>query len=393
MWHSAVAVRAPRLVYVVTHPVTADTLLRGQLAFMRDAGFDVTVVASPGPELDRVAARERVRVVAVPMARPIALEKDARALVALTAALRRLRPDIVHASTPKAGLLGMLAARALSVPVRIYLLRGLRLETATGALRRVLGATERVASACATEIVCVSASLRRVAVEGGFVPAARSRVLGAGSSNGVDLARFERTAERVDAGVAWARGLAIDDEAPLVGFVGRLDRDKGIGALLDAFAEVRRGRPETRLVLVGGDLGDQAVDRELAARVAQAPGVVAVGKTTDLAPIYARLSVLAFPSLREGFPNVPLEAACAGVPVVGFRATGVVDAVVDGTTGTLVERGDVAALARAMATYLDEPALAARHGAAGRERAARLFTQRAVWDRWRTLYEESVAAR
>ena len=124
--------RRPRLVYLVTHAVSARLLLAGQLGYLRAAGFDVTVIASPGPDLDVVAAREGVDVVPVPMARAMRPADDARALVAVTAALRRLRPDIVNASTPKAGLLGMLAARALAVPVRIYLLRGLRLETERG---------------------------------------------------------------------------------------------------------------------------------------------------------------------------------------------------------------------------------------------------------------------
>lgn len=384
--------RRPRLVYIVTHPVTADAFLRGQLAFMRENGFDVTVIASPGPELDRVAEREGVTVRAVTMERPIRPMADARSLVALTVALRALRPDLVVASTPKAGLLGMLAARAVGSPLRIYHLRGLRLETESGRLRAILSATERLASACAHDVVCNSESLREAAVRGGHVPAAKVRVLGAGSSNGVDVERWTSTKERRMAGAVLARAVGIADDDEVIGYVGRFDRDKGIVDLVEAFASVHKERPRARLLLVGGGFaGDE--DPAVAAAVEGAPGVISIGKSSDLAPIYARLDVLAFPSYREGFPNVPLEAACAGVPAVGYRSTGVVDAIADGETGTLVTTRDVPALAAALTTYLRDPALRARHGARAIARARRDFAPAVVWRAWADFYRERLSAR
>jgi glycosyltransferase involved in cell wall biosynthesis len=382
--------RQPRLVYLVTHPVSADVLLRGQLAFMRERGFDVTVVSSPGPELDRAGEREGVRVVPVRMERPIRPGRDAVSLARVSAALRSLEPDIVNASTPKAGLLGMLAARALRVPVRIYLLRGLRLETTRGALRRVLSATERIAAACSHDVVCNSASLREAAVSGGHVPEAKSLVVGAGSSNGVEVDRWERTPERLERARVVGREIGIADDDEVIGFVGRFDPDKGIADLVDAFARVLANRPRARLLLVGGGYaGDW--DPDLARRVDQARRVTVLPRTDDLAPLYARMDVLAFPSYREGFPNVPLEAAAARVPAVGYRSTGVVDAIAHDQTGIIVDQNDVEALASSLDRYLGDAALRSRHGLAAAVRARQLFAREVVWSAWEAHYRRRLA--
>lgn len=382
----------PRLVHVVTHPVTADLFLRGQLAYLERAGFDVTVVSSPGRELERVGEREGVRTVAVPMARG-PHPTDAASLARVVRVLRKLKPDIVNASTPKAGLLGMLAARALAVPIRIYLLRGLRLETERGPLRAVLSASERLAAACAHDVLCVSPSLLRAAVEGGHIPRSKARVVGAGSSNGVDVERFRRDADLRSTGRRHLQALGVGADDPIVLFVGRFARDKGIADLITAFAAVRAEFPRAKLVVLGGDLADESIDADLVRLVKGAAGVVATGRIDDLAPYYAAADVVAFPSLREGFPNVPLEAASAELPVVGYRSTGVVDAIVDGVTGRFVEQRSSVALGGAIAEYLRSPDLAAAHGRAGRERVVREFRRVDVWRAWLEEYTRQLGAK
>lgn len=384
---------APKLVYVATHPVSADLLLRGQLAFMREHGFDVTVVAAPGPALDRVEAREKIHTERVDMAREIDPRSDVRALGRLIAVLRRLGPDIVNAGTPKGGLLGMMAARALNVPVRIYLLRGLRLETLGGIKRSILQGTERVASACAHDVVCVSQSLARVVAEGGHASRAKLTVLGEGSSNGVDLERFSFTDARAREGRSRLAALGVPDDAPVAGFVGRLAHDKGIDELLDAFARVRCTIPAAHLLLVGGDLADEDAPRDLVERVRRAENVTPIPAVTDLAPLYATMRVLVLPSFREGFPNVVLEAAAMGVPCVGFRSTGVVDAIVDGETGALAARGDRDELAEKLLSFMRDAELARVRGAAARVRVETSFSNTVVWGHWLALYRARLEKR
>ncbi|NQV26207.1 MAG: glycosyltransferase, partial [Rhodopirellula sp.] len=223
----------PRLLYITTHGTAALSLMRGQLAAVQRRGFDVTVAASPSWELDAVTEREGVPTIAVPMNREITPLQDLVALVRLVRVMKQLRPDIVNAGTPKAGLLGMIAARITGVPARIYVLRGLRLETTSGLKRLILKTTERIASACAHQVVCVSESMRQVYIEQKLAPARKCLLPGPGTSNGIDVSRFEKTDRRLLAARDIRRNLEIPLDAPVVGFVGRLTRDKGIAELAD----------------------------------------------------------------------------------------------------------------------------------------------------------------
>lgn len=348
---------------------------------MREAGFDVAVAAAPGDDLDIVAEQEGVEVFPVPMCREISPLTDLRSIHSLQRVIRRWKPEIVNASTPKGGLLGMLAARISRVPVRIYTLRGLRLETATGGRRALLMRTERIAAKCSHRVLAVSSSLADRYVELGLAPREKVATPAAGSSNGVNAGRFanlDREQSR--------RDLKISFTAPVVGFVGRLTRDKGVVELVQAFERIYAEQPEARLLLVGDFESGDPVPIETIDRIRNHPAILQTGFVADVARCYAAMDVLAFPSHREGFPNVPLEAATAGIPVVGYWATGTVDAVVHGETGTLVEIGDVESLTAALAQYLAESKLRTAHGAAGCRRVEHDFEPVKVWHALRNEY-------
>lgn len=371
--------RGMKLVYVATDPVTAYRLMDGQLGYMQRNGFDVTVITAPGPLLERAAEREGVRALAVPMSRAPAPWQDALALARLTREFRRLRPTIVNAGTPKAGLLGVLAARAARVPVVVYLVRGLRFEGARGAIRLILAASEHVAGGCADRVIVNSESLRRRFVALGCAPLGKTWVPGSGSSNGVDAGRFAPNAERRSWALNERARLGLGADAIVAGFVGRFTRDKGLVELLAAFRQASAVEPRLRLLLVGDHDATDPLPAEAARFIAEDPRVLTTGFVDEPARYYNLMDLFLFASHREGFPNAPLEAAAAELPVLACAATGTVDAVVDGQTGTLVKVADERALTEGLLRYARDPELRALHGRGGRLRVESDFTQEHVW--------------
>lgn len=378
--------RRPKLAYVTTHAISAENLMNGQLTFLRERGFDITVIAAPSESLDIVREREQVAAIPLPIEREISPAADARTLVALCGILRKLRPDIVNAGTPKAGLLGMIAAKLTGVPVRLYTLRGLRLETTSGFKERLLSTTERIASSCAHQVICVGESLRQEYVRRKLAPARKTTVLRHGSSNGVNAERFQYSADQFIRIGQLRESLSIPPLAPVIGFVGRLTRDKGIVDLHEAFTRLLDEFPDLRLVLIGWPEEGDPVPSEVWKCIEQHPQIIRTGAIKDPSLYYGLFDVFVFPSYREGFPNVPMEAAAAGVPVVGYQATGTLDAVQDGATGTLVPLQDSAALAAAAANYLRNPLLRRRHGEAGRNRVLKDFRREELWQALSDLY-------
>lgn len=380
----------PSVVYVVTSSL-ATVLLTGQLAFIRGAGFDVTVVSSPGELLEHAGETEMVRCIAVPMSREISPFSDFIALWRLWRLFRQVRPAIINISTPKAGLLGGLAGWLAGVPCRVYTMRGLRLETAKGLKRVLLSAAERLTCRLAHRVVCVSSSLRQKAVNWTLVSPEHSIVLCSGSSNGVALSRFAVNRACMQKAIEIRAQLGIPPRAEVVGFVGRLTRDKGVVELVQAVARLRAKLPAIRLLLLGDfEPGDPLPNATVQA-INHDPFVIAPGFVTDLTSYYHVMTVVALPTYREGFPNVLLEAQAAGKPVVTTRATGTTEAIVDGVTGLTVPVGDVPALSAALEKILDNPVMAAEMGRCGQQHVAGNFRPEAVWKALVELYGKLLA--
>jgi glycosyltransferase involved in cell wall biosynthesis len=357
-----------RVIIVVSHPGTAQSFLGYQLAVLSQT-YRVSVVANAG-EAGMPFLPDGVRGISVRLERRPAPLRDAVALFTLYRLFRRERFDVVHSMTPNAGLLAMLAAFASRTPVRLHTFMGEVWSTRQGWSRSLLKASDRLVAMLATEVMVVSPSERSFLRAEGVLGASRGIVLAEGSHSGVDTARFEpdpTTRKDVRA------ELGIDDEDVVFLFLGRLTRDKGVIVLARAWQRLVDANVGGRLVLVGWDeeglLGLPLFDQE---------GLVVVGPTLEPERYVKASDVLCLPSRREGFGNVVIEAASAGVPAIASRIYGLSDAVVDGETGLLFERDDVDALTTCMLRLMTEPGVRRALGEAARKRAVGRFSQEIV---------------
>jgi glycosyltransferase involved in cell wall biosynthesis len=374
------------ILHAVTDPIST-ILMRGQLSYLRANGFDPALLSSPGKELEEIAVREGHRVYSVPMRREISPLSDLLSFFRIVRLLRLIRPVICNSGTPKAGLLVGLASWLTRVPCRIYTLRGLRLETARGARRMILVITEKLACASAHRVVCVSASLRERAIALGLLQRSKAVVLGAGSSNGVDPERFEPTPERHASAAALRQTLDIRPDQPIIGFAGRLTRDKGIPELVTAFQSIRKELPDAVLLLVGNYEDGDPIPADTRYAIESDPAIRHVRFNSQIEPYYLAMNLFVLPTHREGFPNTILEAQAAGLPVVTTVATGAVDAIVDGVTGLLTPIGDARKLAESILFLLSDPVKMKTMGQLGRERVIREFRNEIVWEALASLYK------
>ncbi|WP_197040086.1 glycosyltransferase family 4 protein [Mycobacterium sp. URHB0044] len=356
------------------------TFFHGQVGYLNARGMDVWALSSPGELLDQFAAREGVRVHGLEMPRRITPLRDMATIARLWRWLREVRPDIVNAHTPKGGLLGMVAAWLARVPVRVYHMHGLPLMTATGLKRRLLRWAEMVSCLLAHQVFCVSASLREAAVAEGLCRPDKMMVLHHGSINGVSADRVFNPAGVGATVRADARGrYGIPLDAEVVGFVGRVVRDKGLVELVEAWQTLRVERPELHMLVVGPFEPQDPLPPDAERLLRTDPRVHLTGINWDTPPLFAAMDVFVLPTYREGLPVSPLEAAAMELPVVATEVPGCVDAVQDGVTGTLVPPRDAAALTEAIRRYLIDPELRRRHGRSGRERVLKEFRQEDVW--------------
>lgn len=362
---------AVRKVCIVTaSEMTVRAFLLDHIAALSEH-YDVSLVVNAaetdGPSRLDVSAE----VIPVRIERAISPAADLRALFRLTGIFRRRGFDAVHSITPKAGLLAMLASRTAGVPVRVHTFTGQVWATRTGPGRQLLRSLDRVIAETATDVLVDSASQRDFLVEQGVLRTGRGAVLAGGSVSGVDASRFRPDARARSE----IRALhAIPPDATVILFLGRLNRDKGVLELAEAFARVAREDPAAHLLVVGPD--------EAGLRPAVVNGLGEYASRarfqgfTDAPEKYmAAADLLALPSYREGFGSVIVEAAAVGLPAVGTRIYGLTDAVVDGTTGLLCAVRSASALADALGRLVRDPELRRTMGASARARALRDFSR------------------
>lgn len=354
---------------------------------LKTEGIEVEICSSPGKVLYHFSDEYNLKAHEVKMARRITPLQDIISLLKLVKLFRRLRFDIVHAHTPKAGLLGMIAAGLAGVKNRVYTCHGLPMETEHGLKRLVLRICEKTTFNFATKALVVSHSLLQKVREYGIDKDDKATVLLDGTACGIDLDRFTKKEKLLKEAEMLRKELGVDHNDILIGFIGRLVPDKGIGVLLDAFSNLCRSYDNIRLIVIGdyephrGKLTDQQIQL-----LRSGNKIVHVNFTYEIEKYYAAMDILALPTKREGFPYTLLEAAAMELPVVATKVTGCIDAVIDGQTGVLVKPGDVQALSDAINKLIENPLLRSQMGRKARRRVEEKFTSDSLLDAHLRLY-------
>lgn len=382
----------PLVAHIATIDMAVKMVLLDQLVAIRDAGYRVIAVSAAGPDVPDIEARG-IPHRAVSFTRRMTPIRDLASLVSLIRLFRRERPTIVHTHNPKPGLLGQIAARIAGVPIVVNTLHGFYFhEHMSAGRRRFWILLERVAARCSDLILSQNQEDIDTALSEGIVTDSRRiRHLG----NGIDLARFHPSRFTAAAREEMRAGLGIAADAPVIGFVGRLVREKGILDLIEAVPAIRAAAPGAVFLFVGPADAEKSDGIDPAVIEQALPGDArrVLGRRDDMPEMYSIMDVFVLPSYREGFPRAAMEASAMGVPVVATDIRGCRDVVHDGVNGRLVRAGDPRRLAAALIEMLGDREAMARLGDAGVQVAARRFDQRRVFARVLEVYSEARASR
>lgn len=381
--------KKPKLIRITTIPLSMDKLLEGQLKFMSDY-FDITAVSSAdGDYLHKVAEREGVSFYPIEMTRAITPAADLKALFSMVKFLRHEKPLIVHSHTPKAGTIGMLAARIAGVPIRLHTVAGMPLMEITGTKRKLLNAVEKVTYAAATKVLPNSFGLKDIILDNKFTTADKLHVIGQGSSNGINTGYFDPVLFSEAERAKLRNELEIKPDDFVFIFVGRLVKDKGIEELVEAF--INLDKPESKLLLVGSleseldPLSERTLDE-----IQQNPNIIMAGWQSDVRPYFAVSDALAFPSYREGFPNVVMQAGAMGLPAIVSDINGCNEIIHEGQNGLIVPVKNTVFLTQAMKELTENKLQYDSMKELSRGMIEKHFSRTYIWEELENFYQQEI---
>lgn len=368
-----------KLVRITTIPASMKVLLRGQLSFMQKNGFEVLAVSADGEEVESLKQQENVSHYAVPFTRLISPIQDLKCLIQLTKYLRKVKPDVVHTHTPKAGLLGMWAAFLAGVPVRLHTIAGVPWIETTGFRRWVLKSVEKITALPATQVYPNSHKQHEFLMENGIANK-KFKVLEKGSSNGIDTTHFSITPAIASDASRLRVNENVKEDAWIWIFVGRIVKDKGMEEMLYAWNTIQEKYPNDKLWLLGSEEPElDPLSPEATEFMNNSSSVKKWGFLNDIRPYLAAAQVLVFPSYREGFPNVPMQAGAMECALILSDINGCNEIVEDQKSGILVQSKNKEALLSAMLTLRENESKRIEFAKAARQHIAEGFDQQKIW--------------
>jgi glycosyltransferase involved in cell wall biosynthesis len=345
-----------KLVRITTVPLSLDKILDGQLSFMNNH-YEVIAVSSEKEYLIRCAKNEGVRFKHIEMTRKITPIKDFISLIKLISFLKKERPLIIHSHTPKAGILAMLASKITNIPIRLHTVAGLPLMEEKGSKKKLLELIEKLTYSFSTFVFTNSNGLYKYIIENNYVSKNKLKVIGNGSSNGVDINYFSPTSVSVKEKEKLKLSLGILENDFTFVFVGRIVADKGINELINAFDTISFQNNAIKLLLVGEQESHlDPLNENTLKLISSNKNIIKTGFQKDIRPFLAVSDALVFPSYREGFPNVIMQAGAMELPVIATNINGCNEIIINEKNGVLIELKNNGAIVKAMVRLIEDEA-------------------------------------
>lgn len=375
----------PKLIRISTVPISLNILLKGQLAFLNHT-FQVIVISGEGEDLDEVRERERVQVIPLEMQREISPIKDIISLVKLYFLLKKEKPQIIHSITPKAGLLSMLAAKLAGVPIRLHTFTGLIFPSKKGWLQKLLIQMDRLLCWAATRVYPEGEGVRNDLIKY-KITKKNLKIIANGNVNGIDTTYF--SPEKVDKAqsLQLKKQLGIQETDFVYIFVGRLVGDKGVNELIQAFKKIEN--KNIKLLLVGAQ--EHYLDPlppDIIYEIETSKNILAVGFQKDVRPYFAISDALVFPSYREGFPNVVMQAGAMGLPSIVSDINGCNEIIINNENGWIVPPKNTEQLYLAMKKILEDRTAYLSLKEKSRALIVDRYQQHTVWNALEKEYNE-----
>ncbi len=368
-----------KIIRITTVPISLEKLLSGQLKFM-NSFYEVVAVSSERENLEKLGKTQGIDIFPLEMTRKITPLKDISAVIKLYFFLKKTKPFIVHSHTPKAGIVGMLAAKLAGVPNRLHTVAGLPLLESKGLKRKVLNIVEKLTYMCATKVYPNSFGLNEIIIQNRYCNSSKLKVLANGSSNGIDTAYFNSShfSKKNIEHLKMELDINLSDFVFI--FVGRIVTDKGINELIQAFVEIQKNRNELKLLLVGPyeqDLNPLKIETLI--QIKNNKSIISVGYKNDVRPYLAMASCLVFPSYREGFPNVVMQAGAMDLPCIVSDINGCNEIIVDNLNGIIIPPKNREALKESMLKIYNSKNLYNQIKQKSRLMIVSRFDQKVMW--------------
>ena len=374
-----------KLIRITTVPISLEKLLENQLTFMNKF-YDVTAISSDKVRLEKFGKDNKVKVFNVEMTRVISPYKDFKSLFKMYLFFLKEKPQIVHSHTPKAGTIGILAAKLAGVPHRLHTVAGLPLLEAKGFKRILLNFVEKITYSAATKVFPNSFGLKDIILKERFCSKDKLQVIGNGSSNGINTEYFDISKLNKNELQKLRNDLSISDEVFVFVFVGRIVSDKGINELLSAFNKLTFSN--VKLLLVGQKEPElDPLTNASEQLIIKNKNIIEVGYQSDIRNYLAISSALVFPSYREGFPNVVLQAGSFGLPSIVSDINGCNEIIINGYNGIIVPVKNKNILYESMIKLIEDKVLYATLTSNSRQRIVENYDQLVMWDKILTVYK------